>query len=348
MKKNIILSLFHSLKQLYWDIKYGPKKIFALYKDKQLRILEIFGYKLKWVRHLSKNEKMFYNILFDSELSEYDSKHYLDYLFEKNFGHTINWENPQTFNEKLNWLKVYYHNPEITICADKYRSREFVSQRIGEGYLVKLFNVYDSPQEIDFNVLPNQFVLKTNWGSSQNIICKDKNSLDIDFVTKQLHEWLQPHSNYYFRCLEWGYKNIPPKIICEEYLKELEENPKVYKIFCFNGQPKVIQLVIDDKQPNETINYYDASWNYLDFKQGFPNNPLPQKQPEKLSQMLELAAVLSKGFPFVRTDFFEIHNKLYYSEMTFYSDAGIDPFSPPEWDLKLGQFLTLPEKNSFN
>ncbi|MBQ9454095.1 MAG: hypothetical protein IJU53_00330 [Thermoguttaceae bacterium] len=263
--------------------------------------------------------------------------------YEIAFGHSFDLQNPQTFNEKIQWLKLFYPNPLITVCADKYRVREYVAETIGPQYLANLLAVYDRPGEIDFDALPNQFALKVNWGSGQNYICRNKSEISENECRKTLKNWLKPWQNQYFFALEWGYRDIPPKIICEEYLKFLEDNPKVFKIMCFNGEPRVVQLVMDDKTPRETINYYDTQWNLLPFGQNFPTNPEPIAKPVFWEEMLELARKLCKPFPFVRVDFYESPKHIYFSEMTFYSDAGLARFQPEEWDLKLGEMLTLPE-----
>lgn len=264
-------------------------------------------------------------------------------LYEIAFGRPLDLQNPQTFNEKIQWLKLFYPNPLIPICADKFRVREHICETIGEKYLTPLFAACDRPEEIDFDALPDQFALKVNWGSGQNLLCRDKSRLDRPSARKLLRKWLKPARNQYFFALEWGYRDIPPKIVCEKYLSFLESNPYVFKIMCFNGEPRVIQLVIDDKTPKETINYYDTEWNLLPFRQNFPTNSNPIPKPAFLDEMLTLARKLSEPFPFVRVDFFEGPEQLVFSEMTFYSDAGTARFEPEEWDLKLGQMMTLPE-----
>lgn len=264
-------------------------------------------------------------------------------LYEIATGHSFNIDDPQTFNEKIQWLKLYWRNPLITQCADKFLVRDYIAQHLDESFLPKLLGVYDNPYQIDFDALPDKFVLKVNWGSGQNVICKDKSRLDIPAAIKKLKTWLtRPHNHYYYS-MEWGYKNIPPKIICEEYLDFLDAAPRVYKVMCFNGEPKVIQLVMDDKTPSETINYYDTQWNLLPFKQNYPTNSAEIPRPKQLDQILEIAQKLSQPFPFVRVDLYEAPTRIYFSELTFYSDAGTALFDPPEWDKILGDYLQLPE-----
>lgn len=263
--------------------------------------------------------------------------------YEIAFGKPLDLADPRTLNGKIQWLKLFRPDPQITLCADKYRVREYVKEKIGEQYLPKLLGVWKRPEEINFALLPEQFVLKVNWGSGQNLICRDKKTISETRYRKTLRRWLRPFANQYYLALEWGYRDIPPRILCEEYLAFLEQNPKTFKIFCFHGEPRVVQLVMDDKTPQETINYYDTEWNLLPFRQNFPNNPAAIPRPVFWEQMLELARKLSSPFPFVRTDFFESPNGVFFSELTFYSDAGLARFEPEEWDEKLGEMLELPE-----
>ena len=337
--------MLKSLKQLYWDFRFGGKHFYSLRNERAERVLEILGIQWRWNRGLSRFDEILQFRRFDDDISLDDQKYYLDCQLNKNTGYTVNWDNPQTFNEKIHWLKLFYKNPKIQLCADKYRAYDYVEPRVGAlCKQVERIGVYDSPEDIDFSSLPNQFVLKVNWGSSQNIICTDKERLDIEKAKQQLYFWMRPQMNQYFSSFEWGYKDIIPKIICEKYIQELEKSPYIYKIMCFNGKPGIIQFVIDDKKENETINYYDTNWNLLPFRQNFPNNPNHFEKPQNLEKLLEIAEILSKDFPFVRVDLFDINSVVLFSEMTFYSDAGIAKFTPSEWDIKLGQMIQLPEK----
>ncbi len=282
---------------------------------------------------------------FKKELSLKDKKYILDYQFNRRMGYKPNIDNPTTFNEKLQWLKLYYHNPIITICADKYKVKKYVSDKIGVQYVVPLIAVYDKPENIDFDKLPHQFVLKTTWGCGNNLIVKDKTKLNKGETIKLFNKWLNIKKNHYYLSFEWGYKNIEPKIICEEYVGELSDNLTCYKIFNFNAQPYLIQAVFDDKTDYETINYYDLDWNKLDLKQNFPNNKNYMPKPKNLDKMLEISKTLAHEFShFVRVDLYEFGDKVLFSEFTFYSDNGMAKFNPPEWDKKLGDLLTLPDK----
>ena len=191
--------------------------------------------------------------------------------------------------------------------------------------------------------MPNQFVLKTNHDSGTVIICKDKKTFDVDAARKRINKKI--HHNYYYAGREWPYKNVNPKIIAEKYMQDKNSDSlNVYKIFDFNGNPTLIQTIQNDKTPDETIDYYDINWELLDLRQNFPNSDHPLPRPETLDEMLYLARILSVGFAFIRTDFYTINGKVYFSEFTFYSDAGFASFEPKEWDLKLGALIQLPPK----
>ena len=265
--------------------------------------------------------------------------------FRNALGYELNLENPKTFNEKLQWLKLYYHDPLITKCADKYLVREYIKETIGEEYLIPLIGVWDRVEDIDFDKLPNQFVLKVNWGSGQNIIVKDKSQLDIEEAKNKLRYWMQPTSNHYYYSYEWPYKNIVPKIICEKYITNNTENLTVYKIFCFDSNPYLFQVIINDKTANERINYYDLDWNRLALKQNYDNFDFDIQKPKYLNLMLKFSRILSENFPyFIRIDFYETNDRIYFSEYTFYSDAGYAKFTPDYWDKKLGDLINLPKE----
>ena len=224
--------------------------------------------------------------------------------------------------------------------VDKYLVKEYVSKLIGSDYVVPLLGVWDKFSDIDFDLLPNQFVLKSNHGSGGICICRDKKTLDISSIKKKLLKDF--NVNYYYHCREWPYKNIVPKIIAEKYLQN-KDNPVlyVYKVMNFNGVPKVIQVIQNDKLPDETIDYFDTKWNLLDLKQNFPNSEHHLPKPTCLEKMLDLSEKCSQGFPFLRTDWYEVDGKVFFSEFTFYSDAGFAKFIPNEWDRKLGDLIDL-------
>ena len=303
--------------------------------------------KIKWVIfHYHEFEyKYLYNKRFKNNLSEFQIKKLIKHQFENNLNYKLNPISPQTFNEKIQWLKLYYHNPLITICSDKYLMRGYIQSIIGKDFTVPIIQTWEDPKKINFSKLPKQFVLKVNWGSGQNIIVTDKAKLNFDDVRSQLESWLKPQSNHYYNFFEWGYKNIHPKIICEKYILENSHRVYDYKFFCFNGQPKIFYIAIDSYDYKKmSINYYDINFNLLPLKRHYPNIKQKISIPKHYHQMLQIAADLSKPFPFCRVDFFDTDKKLYVGELTFYPGAGVDAFTPLIWDYKIGKMLTLPKK----
>ncbi len=264
--------------------------------------------------------------------------------FSNALGYELNLENPRTFNEKLQWLKLYYHDPLMTKCADKYLVREFIKETIGEEYLIPLIGVWDRVEDIDFDSLPNQFVLKVNWGSGQNIIVKDKTKLDIEEVKNKLSLWLLPTSNHYYYSYEWCYKNIEPKIICEEYIEQMDGNLFDYKFHCFNGVPRHIGVFLYRNTPNFRSCYYNVNWQKEDYQFGYKKYDDEIMKPNKLYDMINISKILSNYFINVRVDFFEVENKLYVGELTLYDGAGLDKFFNIEQDYKFGELLTLPKE----
>lgn len=252
--------------------------------------------------------------------------------------------NPKGFNEKLQWLKLYYHKDLFTHMVDKYEAKQIVKTKLGEEHVIPTLGVWDSFDDIDFNTLPNEFVLKCTHDSGGLIICRDKSKLDKIAAGRKLKNALK--RNYFYLGREWPYKNVKPRILAEPFMQNSsKENLDVYKIMTFNGVPKIIQTIQNDKTPMETIDYFDCEWNLLNLRQDYPNSIVPLDRPKMLDIMLEFACELSRGFPFLRVDFYEIDGEVYFSEFTFYSDNGFAPFTPKEWDLILGNWLKLPTES---
>lgn len=265
-------------------------------------------------------------------------KMYLSVKYFSRFGHKMNWKNPQTFNEKLNWLKLYYHEPKLTTMADKYAVKELVSKMIGEEYVVPCYGVYNKIDEIDFSKLPDQFVIKATHDSSGALVCKDKNQMDIEKVREKYSKILK--RNWYYSSREWVYKNIPPRIIVDQYLddgrkRELQD----YKFWCFNGRP--IYMYITNKGTKVYENFYDMEFTPADIDHGFPRSNPEHEKPKCFELMKELAGKLSQGVPFVRVDFFEVNGKVYFGEFTFYDWAGLRPFVDEVQDKNLGKLLDI-------
>lgn len=263
-------------------------------------------------------------------------KQYISWQYQRHMGEPINWENPQTFNEKLQWMKVYWRDSLATKCADKYAVREYVEEIIGEQYLNKLLGVYDKVELINFDELPNKFVIKATHGSAMNLICSDKTKVDWQIEKKKLNRWLK--TNYYNGNREWVYKDIKPRIICEDYLGD---NITDYKLYCFHGEPKY-WFVATDRSSGVKADYYELDWAKAPFRWIYPPNTSTFKKPEKSEEMIKLARALSKPFPFVRVDFYEIKGEIYFGELTFFHGSGFGWYEPKEYNYTLGKMINLP------
>lgn len=303
--------------------------------------IKIFSYSKK--QSISKFDRI-YSHRFDG-LTQDEMRYCLEEQFRRYAGYKLNLDQPQTFNEKLQWLKLYYHrhpNQLLTVCADKVAVRDYIAKKIGEEYLVPCLGVWDNPDDIDFDKLPDRFVLKVNWGSGQNIIVKDKSALDIADAREKLRQWMKPESNHYFAFFEWCYKDIKPKIIAEKYIEQMDGNLLDYKIFCNNGEPKFLFVAID-RGKDLRFNFYDLDFNKLPFKQHYENSDKKIKKPKHFDEMLRISRILAKDFVHCRVDFYILDDKLYFGELTFFHFAAIEKFDPIEWDKKLGDLLVLPK-----
>ena len=292
-----------------------------------------------------------YRFLIDAGKGKYDKlsdREYLEKKFYAMLGYSLDLSNPQTFNEKLQWLKLYDRKPEYTMMVDKYKVREYIKEKIGEEYLIPLLGVWDKAEDIDFDALPNQFVLKCNHNSGLGMyICKDKSKLtenQIKAIRKNLEKGLK--QDYYLPGREWPYKDVPRKIISEKYMEDKETGElRDYKFFCFNGKVNCCFVCTDRfKEAGLKITFYDKDWNVMPFKRHYPISDKSIDKPKNYNKMIEIAEQLSKDIPFVRTDFYEINGDLYFGEITFYPGSGLEEFQPIEWDEKLGNWITLPKK----
>lgn len=264
-------------------------------------------------------------------------------IFRQKLGYKPDFDNPKSFNEKIFWMKLNYHNPLVTKCCDKFRVKEYVKEKIGEGFTVPVIGSWNSAESIDFDSLPDQFVLKVNWSSGYNIIVKDKKTADIRKIKKQIEFWMQPQQNSYYQAFNWGYKDMRPIVYAEEYIEQLDGQLYDYKFYCCDGKAKFLFIATDRFKKNLTYDFYDIEFNRMDFKYGGREHALQAiDKPLFYEDMIRYAEKLSAPFPFVRIDFYETSNKLYVGEMTFYSGGGILPFDPPEWDYKLGECINIP------
>jgi len=255
----------------------------------------------------------------------------------------LNLNSPKSFNEKLHWLNLSGYLEKYSPLADKYTVREYVTSKIGSQYLNELYGVYNNVAEIDFSVLPQKFVLKATHGSNWNILCKDKNKLDLEATKRQLGKWL--NTNYYRKYRETVYKNIPPKIICEHFLEDENLNDLIdYKFLCFHGRVQFIDVLFNRSTAISEI-FYDRDWIICPFVTDTPNNPVNLGKSKNFEKMKEIAEILAEGIPFVRIDLYNVNSTILFGEMTFLPMGGYEKFHPNEWDYKLGTYLDLPFDN---
>lgn len=291
------------------------------------------------------NKMKFYLLIRNSKLFRFvDDNTYLKLTYKLRTGKKLDLDNPKTFNEKLQWLKLYDRNKKYTKMVDKYEAKKYVASKIGEQYIIPTLGVWDKFENIDFEKLPNQFVLKCTHDSGGLIIVEDKSTLNIQEAHKKINECLK--RNYYYAGREWPYKNVKPRIIAEIYLNDFNSGELMdYKFFCFNGKVKFLKVDFN-RFIEHHANYYDTKLNILPFGERICPPDLNKKIdfPENINKMIELAEKLAKDIPFVRIDFYNVNEKIYFGEMTFYPAAGFGKIEPEEWDLKIGEMLELPNQ----
>ena len=288
-----------------------------------------------------------YRVLINSSLGFYNfvpDDIYLKKLFKATMKKELNLENPETFNEKLQWLKLYNRNPKYTIMVDKYKVREYIKLKIGEEYLIPLLGVWNNPEEIDFDKLPKQFVLKCNHNSGLGMcICKDKSKLNIKKVKRELQKGLA--QNFYLSGREWPYKDVPRKIICEKYMVDSNKTEGLtdYKFFCFNGYVDCVMVAIERYTGNPKFYFFDKNWKLLKYnkrgKEAKEDFKLPM--PKLIFKMFEIAEKLSEGLPYSRIDLYSCNDKIYFGEITFFPDCGFDSNLLPETDKRFGELIDL-------
>ena len=256
----------------------------------------------------------------------------------------MDWNNPQTYNEKLQWLKLYNRKPEYSILVDKVRVKEWVESIIGKEYIIPNLGVWESVEDIEFQKLPNRFVLKCNHNSGLGMyICNDKKKMNIDEVKKDLKRGLA--ENYVLQNREWPYKNVPRKILAEEYLEDpVSSSLNDYKVMCFGGKVKLIEVHMGRNTDHHTQDFYDENWEKTSITQGQygATSDIVLEKPSLFTKMKELSEKLSAGIPHVRVDWYIVNNRLYFGEMTFFDGSGFVPFDRFEDDLLLGSWIDCP------
>ena len=271
---------------------------------------------------------------------------YLFIISSLSLGYRVNLKNPRTYNEKLQWLKLYDRKSLYTQLVDKYTVREYIAEKIGEEYLIPLVGgPWNSVEEIDFDALPDQFALKTTHDSGGVVICNDKTNFDIEAAKTKLKKHM--NRKYYYGKREWPYKNVKPRIIAEQYLENGDIGElKDYKFYCFGGEAKVV-VVVTDRAKNDTptkFTYFDMDFNKLPICQGGPNDDGVLPKPDAFDEMRELSAKLSSEMTQVRVDLYEVNGKVFFGELTFFDSSGMEKFDPPEWDEIFGSWIDLPKE----
>ena len=264
---------------------------------------------------------------------------YLMRVYRACIGKELDLQRPKTFNEKLQWLKLHDRNPAYHQMADKAEVKSYVAEKIGKEYIIPSLGVYNSFDEIDFEALPGQFVLKCTHDSGGLVICRDKSRFDKQRAKKTINHFLK--RDYFSQWREWPYKDLPHRIIAEQYIDDSGNGLTDYKVHCFNGVPRLILVCQDRFAPTGlTEDFFTEDWKHLDVKRPeHPNASVIPKRPEELDDLLEYARVLAESIPFVRVDFYIVNHQILFSELTFFPASGLTPFEPEEWDLTFGKWL---------
>lgn len=299
------------------------------------------------IRHMNMSEllklpgKVFFKIGINGYIRFLDDETYLKIMYRCRFHRKLNLKNPASFNEKLQWLKLHNRNPEYTRMVDKYKAKEFAAERIGKEYIIPTLGVWDKFEEIDFDALPDQFVLKCTHDSGGLVICHDKSKLDIAAAKKKIEKCLK--RNYYYAGREWPYKNVKPQIIAEEYIHDDQTNDLWdYKFFVFDGKVRLMFICQSRGKGTTRADYFTREFEYVDFEWGYSHAECLPKKPEEFDQMVALAEKIAGDIPVIRVDFYLVNGRIYFGETTFYDGSGFDIITPYEWDLKIGSFVSLP------
>lgn len=278
-------------------------------------------------------------------------KLYLQQMFKFRMGYKLNLNNPKTFNEKLQWLKLYNRKPEFSKMVDKYTVKDYVASVIGEEFVIPAIGVWELPEDIEWGILPNQFVLKTTHGGGSGgvVICKDKTTFDQKEAISKLKNSMK--QDIWHQLKEWPYKNVKPRIIAERYLTDdttsVNGDLNDYKFYCFNGEVKYCE-VITGRYSKKQIDFFDLEWNHQEFTfNGYEFADERPAKPNCFDTMVEVAGKLCKDKPYSRIDLYVVGNKVFFGEITFFPASGFRGFHPEEWNVRLGDMITLPPKNNF-
>lgn len=324
--------------------------IFSINNEKFHKTINFLGLKFKIISKkalLKEFKKLNYFMtrmqiptLYLADLTKEEKEWYLSKIFYEETGYFPDLKNPKSFNEKINWMKLNYYNPIEKNIIDKYEFKNYIKEKLGEGYTIPLIGIYDSINEIDFTKLPSSFVIKiTNQGSAQGVkIIKDKTKINIDKLKYELNDLMQNWNSIYWWCLSRGYKDIKPRILIEEYVEQKNNELFDYKFMCFAGKPCWV-LVCSNRSKKISYENYDMDWNLIIPSPKSAKKSTIQK-PNNFDEMIKIAEKLSAPFPFVRVDLYEVKNKIYVGELTFTPKGGFNNYYR-SWDKKVGEWLDL-------
>lgn len=305
--------------------------------------------KIKTIKKLWKHNRqgligaIYGKVVRSGLLNSLSDENFLKLSYRAYLGNKLDLDNPKTFNEKLQWLKLHDRNPKYNELVDKQMVKEYIAKEIGEEYVIPTLGVWNSVEEIEFDKLPKQFVLKCTHDSGSTIVCKDKDKFDFEVAKKKLSKKMKKNLFWWGR--EWPYKDLKPRIIAEEYMEDCAtEELRDYKWYCFDGEPNVLMVNTDRSKGKTKADYFDMDYEYLQLNWGYPHaTNIPQK-PEQFGKMKQIAAILSANIPHVRVDFYVVNNKIYFGELTFFDASGFEKIEPVEWDYTLGSWIKLPLK----
>ncbi len=300
------------------------------------------------LRMLFNNRNAFVGQLVEYLSPIFEDELYLKLMFKYRMGYKLDLVNPRTYSEKLQWLKLNDKNPLYTKLVDKHEVKSYVTERVGAQYVIPELGLWDKPEDINWDVLPQSFVLKTTHGGGNSgvVVCKDKKKLNKNLTIKLLNESMK--QDLYKDSREWPYKNVPKRILAEKYVEDnTTQELRDYKFFCFNGQVNFLFVGSERQKPGEDVkfDFFDKNYNHLVLRQGHPNSKKLPEKPSCFEEMKVVASSLSRGIPHVRVDLYEANGHVYFGEMTFYHFGGIVPFEPAIWDEKFGAMINLPKKN---
>lgn len=300
--------------------------------------LDTFFYFLKHPREVH------YSIIMKYPWLIKDDRKYIEYVWKHRMNYPLNLDNPRRYNEKLQWMKLYDRRDVYTKMVDKYEAKEYVQDIIGSEYVIPTIAVWNNTEDIEWDKLPNQFVLKCTHDSGGLVICKDKTTLDRKKAIDKLKKSLQ--NDFYMAAREWPYKNVPRRIIAEQYMEdEKTKELRDYKFFCFNGVPKALFVATERQNREEPyFDFFDMEFNHLEMKHGHPNAPHLPEKPKCFEEMKVIAAKLSEGYPHLRVDLYEVNGKVYFGELTLFHHTGMVNFEPASWDDTFGSWIDLPKK----